>query len=378
MMETDSVLPVYSQGLSRRAFMLGGVGALLLPSAVQAALPGIRLLSPASGGGVHSSAALRTDGATPQLATLPMRGHGLLIDPRHPDEVLIMARRPGTLAIKLNVATGHIIHRWQAGEDRHFFGHACYSADGRTLFVTESDVDTGQGLVTVRDADDFRLLAEYRSHGIGPHELILLADGATLAVANGGIRTLPETGRVKLNRGRIESSLVYLDSRTGRLLDRYPVPSTQLSLRHLALAPNGRIAAALQFEGDRNQPGVPLMMFHRGEPSLQFADAPPSAWNRMRHYAASVAYDPASMRFALTCPRGDTLACWTAEADYVGHIELPKVSGIAFSGGQGFATNELGEVYRLDVARLSATLHARLPDIRWDNHLYIASAMHGT
>lgn len=374
---TDSVLPANPQGMSRRTFVLGAVGGLLLPPAVRAAIPDIRLLSPASRGDVHASAALHTDGATPQFATLPMRGHGLLIDPRAPDEVVIIARRPGTLAIKLNVASGSIVHRWKAAEDRHFFGHACYSADGRTLFVTENDIDTGQGLISVRDAADFRVLAEYRSHGIGPHELILLADGATLAVANGGIRTLPETGRVKLNRGRIDSSLVYLDTGNGRLVARYPVPSAQLSLRHLALAPNGRIAAALQFEGDRNQPGLPLMMFHRGEPSLQFADAPHSAWDRMRHYAASVAYDPASMCFALTCPRGDTLGCWTAEGDYAGHIHVPKVSGIAFSGSQGFATNELGEVYRLDVAHLGAALHARLPDVRWDNHLYIASAVHG-
>jgi hypothetical protein len=50
---------------------------------------------------------------------------------------------------------------------------------------------------------------------------------------------------------------------------------------------------------------------------------------------------------------------------------LPKVSGIAFGRGQGFASNELGEVYRLELPRLDATLHAKLPGIQWDNHLYL-------
>jgi hypothetical protein len=242
----------------------------------------------------------------------------------------------------------------------------------RTIFVTENDVATGQGLVTVRDATDFHVLAEYRSHGIGPHELLLLDDGVTLAVANGGVRTLPETGRVKLNRGRVESSLAYLDSRDGRLSGLYPVPSAQLSLRHLAVAANGRIAAALQFEGDRDQAGVPLMMFHRGESSLQHAQAPQADWNRMRHYAASVAYDSSSNRFALSCPRGNIVGCWTSEGDHVGSIEVPKVSGIAFGAGQGFATNELGEIYPLDLAHRHASLEARLPQMQWDNHLYLA------
>ncbi len=370
-----AINPPAHGGIPRRDFVLAGLGALLLPNVALATAAGVQLVSPASASGQHCVARFGLDAAQTQRIALPMRGHDLLIDPRNATEALVIARRPGTLAVKLDLPGGRLLRQWQAGEDRHFFGHACYSPDGRTLFVAENDVDTGQGLVTVRDAADFHLLAEYRSHGIGPHEILLLADGVTLAVANGGIQTLPETGRVKLNRGRIDSSLVYLDSRNGNLLGRYPVPSTQLSLRHLALAPNGTVAAALQFEGDRKQPGVPLLMFHRGEPTLQFAEAPQAAWDRMQHYAASVAYDPASACFAVSCPLGDVLACWTAERQYLGHIDLPKVSGIAFGQGQGFASNESGEVHRLDLRRLSAQLHGKYPELQWDNHLYLAPMM---
>jgi hypothetical protein len=372
-METEMNSP---GNLSRRGFLLGGLGTVLLPALLPnlalASTPELRLLSPASRDGRHFAASL--DGSVTHEISLPMRGHGLEIDPRRPDEALIIARRPGTLAVKVNLRSGAVLQQWQAAEDRHFFGHAVYSRDGRTVFVTENDIETGQGLVSVRDADDFRTIAEYRTHGVGPHELLLLHDGVTLAVANGGILTLPETGRVKLNRGRIESSLVYLDSRDGKLRGKYAVPSSQLSLRHLALAPNGRIAAALQFEGDRRDTGVPLLVFHRGEDALQFAPASQANWDRMRQYAASVAYDPASARFALSCPHGDTLACWTATGEYADQIEIPKVSGVAFRDGQGFASNELGEIYRLDLAKLEAKLYAKLAGLQWDNHLYCAPA----
>lgn len=371
-METESglhALPLRSRW-SRRDFLLAGAAAVFVPTSVLAASTAARLLSPVSRAGNHFAAAL--DAAEPQLTPLPMRGHGLLVDPRRSNEALVIARRPGTHAIKLDLNTGEALRQWQAEEDRHFFGHACYSADGRTLFLTENDIDAGQGLVTVRDADDFRVLAEYRTHGIGPHELLLMPDGVSLAVANGGIRTLPETGRVKLNRGRIESSLAYLDSRDGRLLGCYPLPTTQASLRHLAVTPEGRLAAALQFEGDRSQPGTPLMVFHHGETALRFADAPQEAWDRMKHYAASVAWDPASKRFALSCPLGGVIACWGANGEYAGLIDVPKASGIAFNADEGFASNESGEVYRLDLSAMHARLHAKLAGMQWDNHLYLA------
>lgn len=357
---------------ARRRIMIAGLGAALLPAFGQAAgAPVMRLLSPATLDGRHYVVALDPETGIRRSAPLPMRGHGMLVDPRRPNEALVIARRPGTIVVRVDLAQGRVLRRWDAGDDRHFFGHACYSADRRTLFFTENDADTGQGRVSVRDADDLRVLAEYPSHGIGPHELLLLPDGVTLAVANGGILTLPETGRVKLNRGRIESSLVYLDSRDGRLLGKYPLPSTELSLRHLALASDGSLAAALQFEGDKQRPGTPLMAFHKGEPALRMAEAPQEAWNRMRHYAASVAFDPASARFALSCPLGDVIACWSSGGDYAGEIALPKVSGIAFDKTSGFASNELGELYTVDPARLAAVRQDRIAGMQWDNHLYI-------
>ena len=373
MTATDTALA--TRRWSRREFLLAGAGALLLPASGLAVPSHARLLSPVTQAGKHFVAALDADAAEPQLAPLPVRGHGLLVDPRQRNEILVIARRPGTQAYKIDLTSGRVVHQWHAGDDRHFFGHACYSADGRILFFTENDIEAGRGLVSVRDADDFRLLAEYSTHGIGPHELLLMPDGVTLAVANGGIQTLPETGRVKLNRGRIASSLVYLDSRDGRLLGKYPLPGSQSSLRHLAVAPDGKLAAVLQFEGDRQQPGVPLMVFHHGEDALRFAAAPQTAWDRMRHYAASVAYDPASARFAMTCPLGGVIACWDANEEFAGLIPLPKVSGIAVDTRHAFASNELGEVYRIDLARLAATSHATLSSVQWDNHLYLAPAV---
>lgn len=363
--------------LTRREFLLAGLGALVLPSFAQAGTPGLRLLSPATRDGKHFSAALAAAGGDPTsatLAALPWRGHGLQLDPRHPGEALIVSRRPGTMAVKLDLASGRVLHQWQANEDRHFFGHAIYSADGRHVFVNENNIDTGRGLVSVRDADTFKTLEEYSSHGIGPHELLLMPDGVTLVVANGGIQTFPETGRVKINRGRIETGLAYIDSRDGKLRGKYVLPTTRMSLRHLAIGAGGKVGAALQSEGSRDETNVPLLVFHGGEDALQVADAPAAEWNRMQRYAASIGYDPVSRRFAISCPNGDSLACWNADGSYAGIIAVPKVSGIAFGAGEGFVSNELGQIHQVDLSAMTARLHHSVAGLQWDNHLYIQAA----
>lgn len=358
--------------LTRRQLLAAGLGAAttLLPWRAHARTSGRQLLSPASFKQQFVLARLDQD-LKPDLNTgMPFRGHGLRIDPLDASRALIIARRPGTQAIEVDLSTGEVTKIWQSEDDRHFYGHACFSRDGKTVFTTENNIDTGDGIVSVRDAQTFRVLDEYPSYGIGPHELLMMPDGVTLVVANGGIKTFPETGRVKLNRGRIVSSLAYIDSRTGKLAGLYEVPVPQSSLRHLAVSPDGLVAGAMQYEGSQNKAGQPLLVFHRGESALQIADAPVQAWKTMSNYAASVAYDSVSGHFAISCPLGDTVALWNAQRAYEGLVKIPKASGIVFNEESGFVSNESGEIYLLDMKRFEARVHASLDNLQWDNHLY--------
>jgi hypothetical protein len=364
-----------TSGFNRRQFMATGIGAALamLPWRLHAASPAadaLHLLSPARFNGEYVLAHTEGKSAMEAETNLPFRGHGLVLDPRNSNRALIMARRPGTEAILVDLPSGKILRTWQSEEDRHFYGHACFSADGKAVFTTENDIDTGDGIISVRDASDFSVLDEYPSYGIGPHELLMMPDGHTLVVANGGIKTFPETGRVKLNRGKIASSLAYIDSRSGKLADSFAVPLPHLSLRHLAITPDGQVAGAMQYEGEE-EAGQPLLLFHRGESSLQIAAAPQQVWDRMENYAASIAYDARNQCFALTCPKGDAITVWKADRRYQGAITFPKASGVTFADGKGYASNELGQICEFDASALKASLYADKTGLEWDNHLYL-------
>ena len=87
--------------------------------------------------------------------------------------------------------------------------------------------------VQVRDARTLARVAQFASHGIDPHQL-LLAPGDTLVVANGGIPR--DTLARRIAGATLASSLVRINASSGRLLGQWTLPDSQLSPRHIAWA----------------------------------------------------------------------------------------------------------------------------------------------
>ena len=122
--------------------------------------------------GTHHVGWLKVD-ATGQLTVLhplelPTRGHGLALLPD--GSLLVAARRPGDWLIRL--PTGRPAQwLWQAS-DRVFCGHVSVSADGLSIYTTEVDTTSGQGLLAVRDAQTLQLRTEYKTFGLDPHAVL--------------------------------------------------------------------------------------------------------------------------------------------------------------------------------------------------------------
>ena len=158
-----------------------------------------------------------TDANKPVLSVpVPQRLHGGTQHPVQSSRAVFVARRPGTRAFDIDLHERRIVGTIRAATGRHFYGHAEHTADGAALLTTENDYASGRGKIVVRDRVDYSILAEYESGGIGPHDLRLLSDGVTLAIANGGIRTHPANHRQKLNLETMAPSLTYIDIRTGK------------------------------------------------------------------------------------------------------------------------------------------------------------------
>eukprot|EP00435_Cladocopium_sp_Y103_P078934 s1_g2673.t1 len=299
---------------------------------------------------------------------LPGRGHDI-VPSSNGRQVVIVARRPDRFALVVDLNSGDVLHRLNASAGHHFYGHGCFSADGSLFYTSENHYDTGEGVIGVRDARrNFELIGHIPSGGIGPHEVLLMADGKTLAVANGGIHTHPDTGRSKLNLETMAPSLTLLDSTNGQLIARHTLDAThhQLSIRHLAAGPRG-LAAALQYEGPKRN-RVPLLALFDGT-NLKLAETPEPVARAMRNYAGSVAVDTSGEIIALTCPRGNLVSFWTSDqGTYLGSHTARDVCGIAPLATPGnFALTAGPTVFHATHHTTKTT--AQFAETQWDNHL---------
>lgn len=298
---------------------------------------------------------------------LPGRGHGIVPLPN--GQAMVVSRRLGDWLAKIDWRAGQMLKRQAAEPSRHYFGHAVLSPDGKTLITTENNDTSGEGVLGLYAVDTLERLGELPSHGIGPHELLWLESGKILAVANGGILTLPETGRTKLNPGQMNPALTLIEWPTGRKVAEYVMPDKSLSIRHLARTQDGTLGLALQAEYSEAAAhrDAPLLAILR-QGQLRLAEQPPG----LMGYGASIA--AVGNQFLVSALRGSALARWQSDGQPLAAINFPRPAGIASDGQQAWVSSETGLLAHYDAK--AATLPS-LPGQtarRWDNHLILAVA----
>lgn len=334
-----------------------------------AALPGAVVARPAGGAqlvaawddaaGRHHVGVLGIGAAEVRvLASLevPTRAHGLLVEPD--GRVLAAARRPGEWLLRWSPRDAGAAWLW-ADPDRRFNGHLLRDPAGRLLYSIEADLDSGRSLVVLREAATLKRLVEWPSFGVDAHQALLDADGSLL-IANGGVPTQPETGRVKRVAGRLDSSLVRLDPRNGTLLGQWRLADTRLSLRHLARCADGKVGIALQAEHDdaAARAAAPLLALFDGR-RLRTVEAP----QPLCGYAGDIAATDAG--FAVSAPRAGGVAHWSAAGEWRGLAALPEACALATFGGRLIAGGRGELAAGAEVAGLQ---RQRAGGLRFDNH----------
>lgn len=382
--------------LDRRRFLTQLLGFGVLPSAIASSLvwaekkESQELVIGAQGSteesysmawvGLKRSSSINSEQNQLNLVESNFRGHSVCQHPRYPARALMFSRRPGYQCIEVDVLN-HRIHKvFDAGRDRHFFGHGCFNKTVSVLFTTEADINTGRGKIGIRDAISYKQIGEYESHGIGPHQLDLMPDGKTLVVANGGIHTHPKTGRKKLNLESMDSRLSYIDTQNGQLLDDFKVPESKASIRHLDVARDGTVAFAMQYQRDAvtHNNVIPLAGLHSPNRAIQVLSTPESLIQTMDDYIGSVCISQKHQVAGFTSPRGNVVAFWDIHSGALkGYHALADVCGIALSRDESHFTisNSFGQLRQINASTLVEDKNQRisLDKARWDNHLLIAN-----
>jgi hypothetical protein len=303
--------------------------------------------------------------------TLPARAHAPVLM-RDQGAALLVGRRPGTFAAVVDFEAPEapsLMFHPIAGH--RFAGHAAIMGDA--LFTTEIDAETGEGAAVLRDPRTFAP----RSHfavGIEPHDLLFARGGEVLVVAVGGIARAADVKGPAINAGRIESAILELDPGSGDVLKRHVLPDdmSTLSLRHMALAPDGETVAFGMQDQDRSiaRRVMGLLQVGRG---LDLLPLPADDDGALRSYIGSVAIDASGRYVAATSPKGGLAGLWSlADGRWLGGFRLADVCGLAADAAPGcfWVTSGHG-----DVVQLSASEHGLTQNAQWrsqaafDNHL---------
>lgn len=299
---------------------------------------------------------------------LDSRGHDAAVSPDGRYAV-VFARRPGWFAVVLDLKRRARVMAFSPPAGRHFYGHGCFSEDGRLLFATENDFEEERGEIGIYDAtDSFNRIGFFATGGIGPHEVLLLSDGRTLAVANGGIATHPDYPRQKLNLFEMEPSIALIDSLSGGLIEMATLPSAlrQLSIRHMVEVGDGSLWFGGQYEGPETDE-VPLVGLYKRDEGLSLIDAPSGLYNSMNQYIGSVAVSNDGERVATTSPRGGLALIWDAKnRNVIEPRPIADVCGVAAAGNSFLFSDGSGSLTGEDQLMRQQSVSS------WDNHLTYA------
>lgn len=363
--------------VNRRTLLLGSLTLLAARPALGAVAAGadagdVAFVSAAKrADDTYSLLLLSAGGRVVRDVPLSARGHDIAIHAAS-GRAVAFARRPGTFAVAFEISSAAPPVVFTAAADRHFYGHGAFSTDGRLLYVSENDIPGARGVIGIYDvAAGYKKIGEHPSHGLGPHEIILIQDGKTLAVANGGLDTVPEFDHIDLNRDVMQPSLTFVDAATGALRAKHVLAADlkQLSIRHIAADARGLVWFGAQWEGGVTE--TPQLIGCAGpDRAITLIDPPEPERVDLKGYIGSVAVSRDGSVIAASAPKaGRIVFVDTVTGRIKAANDLKDACGVAGDHDALFATSSGFGVMRHEQPGADPVSQTKLADIAFDNHL---------
>jgi hypothetical protein len=283
--------------------------------------------------------------AVANAVTVPTLPHAVV--PEASGGFLAVATRPGQWMLRVD-ADGRVANRLamaDEGDVRTLDGHVVASLDGQWLYTGETDRKTGDGWVSVRDVRNLRKVAEHRTHGIDPHQILVNPQGR-LVIANGGIPR--DAAGDKRNLAQMNPELVLLNPENGEKLGAWSLRDKRLAPHHIAWnrpLEGGALLLGIGLQAEHDDPAqrrdAPLLAVWDGEklsiPSQVVAEG----------YAGDVAAGP-NGGFVLSAQRANRILLWQPHEPgkllTIGKVQNPcglwplqDAPGVTIGGGLGLA-----------------------------------------
>lgn len=188
-------------------------------------------LDPSTGRPTFSLDVVDLDEDALTRVTLEFLPHGFATKPGAPHVAAVFEKR-GPGAALVDLATKRKIATMLPKPARHYYGHGVYTRAGDQLLIVETDLETGAGLLSVRETTGYREVETFPTYGDRPHDCVPIEEGKVLVITNGG----GELG------GKSTPCVTYVDVASRKLLERVSFSDPKINAGHVAIGRDGALA----------------------------------------------------------------------------------------------------------------------------------------
>lgn len=251
-------------------------------------------------------ALLDLDADKPEVQRIPTDffGHGVSPHPHEPHRALVFQKH-GAGCCEVDLKTLKVIRKIPTVDTREFYGHGAWRPDGKSFYSVETVVGDSSydGVVVVRDDEKAEIQGLFPTHGVAPHDCLLIHDGATLVFTNGG-------APVGHNDKGDLPSVTYVDAKDEKLVERLTFDSLRYNAGHIAMTSKGDLAvvSAPRDGIPKNADATGAISFFTPGGKLRTPSDP--ILKKMKLETLSVAIHEPSMVVGCTSPEGHLVTFW--------------------------------------------------------------------
>ncbi|MFS8064869.1 MAG: DUF1513 domain-containing protein [Byssovorax sp.] len=263
---------------------------------------------------------LDADAAEPLRIPLGFLAHGFALHPARPEAVLLEKRGPG--AVYVDLARREVLRPIAPLPGHHFYGHGAFSRDAGALFAVETELASNEGVISVRDPSSFAVVDTFPTFGKAPHDCLLIEDGRTLAVTNGG----GPTG------AGATPCVSFVDVASRRLLEKLEVSDPRINAGHVAVTKDRAFVLASAPRDGLPEAALGGVSVRRKGGPLLYATQPAAATGRMIGESLSVCIHEGTRTALVTHPYGGLITFWNLDTGALfAAFDLPHARGVTLT-----------------------------------------------
>ena len=239
-----------------------------------------------------------------KLIETPFLPHDILIDPNNKYRVFCFEKN-GSRACEIDLQTQTVKRTFHSAENRTFSGHAVFSHDGKIIYCVESELNSKQGSISIRDSKTLEIIKQLPTLGLSPHDCQLSKDNV-LTVSNTG----------KSESGFHQPSLVSINLNTEKLVERVKLENdglyqNGLNCGHFKITENNDLVIASAPTESKNTDLSGGVSIRKQNESISTMTEPDAVIKRMTGEALSIEINQQQTIAVITHPQANLLTFWS-------------------------------------------------------------------